>query len=61
MLSSLSLGKFNRRLQLDQGEVIVETLRFVRRVDDDLRNVPGHLAIIHSTIIILIVKITQQY
>lgn len=61
MLSSLSLGKFNRRLELDQGEVIVETLRFVRGVDDDLRHVPGHLAIIHSTIIILIVKITQQY
>ena len=59
--SSLSLGKFYRGLQLDQGEVIVKAQGLVRGVDDDLRHVPGHLPHIQVTIVILIVEVTQQY
>ena len=61
MLSSLSLGEFNRRLELDESEVIVKVLRFVRGMNNDLRHVPGHLSVIQIPIVILIVEITQQY
>ena len=61
MLSSLSLGEFNRRLEFDESEVIVKVLRFVRGMNNDLRHVPGHLSVIQIPIVILIVEITQQY
>ena len=58
---SLSLGEFYRGLKLDESEVIVEAQRLVRGMDDDLRHIPGHLPNVQVAIVILIVKVTQQY
>ena len=59
--SSLSLGEFYRGLELDKSEVIVEALRLVQGMDDDLRHIPGHLTNVQVAIVILIVEVTKQY